>query len=66
MANITLAVNNGGILTLEQHQHDGEILLTRIDNNHITSIETIDPGDMVTLMNWYRYQKANGNTNLSF
>jgi hypothetical protein len=66
MNKIEMAVNNGGTLTLKQHQHDGEILLARIDNNHITSIETIDPGDMVTLMNWYRYQKANGNTNLSF
>ena len=66
MENIILNVNNGGKLTLEQHQQDGEILLTRIDDNHITSIDTISPGDMATMLNWYRYQKANGNTNLEF
>ena len=26
----------------------------------------ISPDDMVTMLNWYRYQKENGNEELSF
>ena len=63
---ISFDVNNKGILTLEQQEHDGEVLLCRIDNNHITSHETINAGDFVTILNWYRYQKDIGNDRLEF
>jgi hypothetical protein len=54
---ISFEVNNKGIMTLEQGKHDGAVMLTitrgKITDNPIT----ISNGDMVMLMNYYRYQK---------
>ena len=61
-------INNSRIMSLTQHQCDGDITLTTCGagTGDIDHEETISAGDMVTLLNWYRYQKANGNTNLTF
>jgi hypothetical protein len=68
MNRIEMAINNGRTMQLAQSQSDGEITLTTYNtaSGLVDREETITPGDMVTLLNWYRYQKDNGNTNLSF
>mgnify|MGYP000998550777 CR=1 FL=1 len=68
MNRIEMYVNNGRTMQLAQNQCDEEITLTTYNtaSGLVDREETISAGDMVTLMNWYRYQKDNGNTNLSF
>jgi hypothetical protein len=67
MGKISVDVNNGRKMTLEQGKHDGGIVVTTTTGKVVTDAGfTISPGDMVTLINWYRYQKGNGNTNLTF
>ncbi len=68
MNRIEMAINNGRTMQLAQHQCDDDITLTTYNtaSGLVDREETITPGDMVTLINWYRYQKDNGNTNLTF
>jgi hypothetical protein len=64
---ISVNVNNGRKMTLEQYKHDGGIVVTITTGKIVTDVGyTISPGDMVTLINWYRYQKAHDNPDLSF
>jgi hypothetical protein len=65
---LEMFVNNNGVLQLAQHKRDEEITFSRYDKDSglVDFEETISPGDMVTILNWYRYQKEIGNTNLSF
>jgi len=65
---IEIAVNNNRTMQLSQQKYDGEITLTTYvnDSGEVDREEIISPGDMVTLMNWYRYQKDNGNSKLEF
>lgn len=68
---IQINVNNRGTMEISQAEHDGAINVTVWDAEHdgikdVRSECNISAGDMVTLINWYRYQKDNGNTNLSF
>ena len=71
MNKITIEVNNQGTLTMEQAEHDKAIEVIVWDSEKdgvraVWRIEIISAGDMVTLLNWYRYQKDSGNTNLMF
>ena len=71
MNKITIDVNNQGTLTMEQAQHDKaiEVIVWDKEKDGMREVrhgEIISAGDMVTLLNWYRYQKDNGNTNLTF
>ena len=52
---ITLNVNNQGTLTLDQTDPDGPIY----GNGHSGRFE-ITPGDMVLLLDWYRYRRNIG------
>lgn len=51
MNKISFDVNNGGILSLEQENHDGAVLLS--DGTKISA------GDFVMLINYYRHVKNN-------
>lgn len=71
MGNITIDVNNQGTLTMEQAEHDQaiEVIVWDSEKDGARAVrhgEIISAGDMVTLLNWYRYQKDNGNINLTF
>lgn len=54
MQKLTYNVNNGGILELIQNEHDGAVTIS--GSNHSGS-EAIPAGDMVMLINFYRYVK---------
>lgn len=55
---LTYDVNNGGALELIQRGHDGTVLITET-NSHLSKTEFIPNGDMVMLINFYRYVKDN-------
>lgn len=60
-------VNNGRKIRMEQTRPDGAVTVLSLDSKGISeNAVMISPGDMVTLLNWYRYQKENGNSNLTF
>jgi len=63
---ITVDINNGRTMSLEQYKHDGGIRVTTHTGAIVDSAFSLSPGDLVTLINWYRYQKDNGNPNLRF
>ena len=65
---IEMEVNNNRTMQLAQQEYDGEITLTTYnkDSGEVDREEVISPGDMVTLLNWYRYQKDKGNYKLEF
>ena len=52
----TFAVNNGGTMTLVQVDDDGPVTLS---SSNDPEVRHIPAGDMVMLMNWYRYVKDN-------
>ena len=67
MGKISFEINNGQTITLEQGKHDGGVTVTKTVGKVVTDAGyTINPGDFVTMLNWYRYQKENGNENLNF
>ena len=66
MKNITLNINNGMRLEMTQATPDGMIEVQRMDGDTVDNTFTVSAGDMVTLLNWFRYQKDNGNINLTF
>ena len=53
MGQISADVNNGGIMTLEQEKHDGDITLTSPNGEY-----RITSGELVMLMNYYRNCKS--------
>lgn len=60
---IEMEINNGRIMQLTQQEKDRNITLTTYnDNSGLVDFETeITPGDMVMLINYYRFQRENGN-----
>jgi hypothetical protein len=62
MNKLSFNVNNGHTLSLTQRQHDGSTLI-QVENEaghteYIADSEAfISPGDMVMLINYYRYIK---------
>jgi len=69
---VSLASNNQRQIVLEQARSDGAIAVTvwgAPTKDGIKPRETeysISPGDFVSMLNWYRYQKNHGNKNLMF
>lgn len=72
---MTFKVNNGRTIEVFQARDDGPVYVTRYDSNYFEkyllkgkkeSSDIISAGDFVTMLNWYRYQKENGNENLNF
>lgn len=62
MNTISCNVNNGGKLSLIQREHDGKVLIINADSNEVHESLSdneafIDAGDMVMLINYYRYIK---------
>lgn len=53
---LTYDINNGGKMELIQRGHDGTVL---ISDNAASKTEYIPAGDMVMLINYYRYIKDN-------
>ena len=53
MRQISVDVNNGGIMTLAQEKHDGDIVLTSHNCEY-----RITPGELVMLMNYFRNCKS--------
>jgi hypothetical protein len=61
-------VNNGRSIEVFQARNDGPVYATTLNSNKEEegNTEIISAGDFITMLNWYRYQKDIGNTNLSF
>ena len=60
-------VNNGRRIKVFQARDDGPVYLVTYDGNvKRESTDSIKPGDCVTMLNWYRYQKEQGNDSLTF
>lgn len=56
---IELTVNNGQTLFLAQVSADGDAILNRYDGDRMTFERSIPAGDIVMLLNLYRYIKDN-------
>ena len=70
---IGLEVNNERMIRIRQNVLDGSIMVRVLGaprdvfgSRPLETMYEISPGDMVTMLNWYRYQKENGNEDLSF
>lgn len=59
---IEMEINNGRTMQLAQQEYDGEITLTtyHTENGLVDKEISVSPGEMVMVMNYYRYQKENG------
>ena len=66
---MTFKVNNGRTIEVFQARDDGPVYVTRYDSKGEKKKENgdiISAGDFITMFNWYRYQKDNGNENLNY
>ena len=69
---ILLKVNNNGVIEVEQKEDDGMLEVRMVtkgrykEPNIVENSYNISAGDFVTMLNWFRYQKDNGNINLDF
>lgn len=64
-------VNNNGTMEVFQVRDDGPVYVTvyepeKDDRREERSSTIIRPGDFITMLNWYRYQKEQGNESLNF
>ena len=60
-------VNNGRTIEVFQARDDGPVYVTRFDSiGQKESSDIISAGDFIMMLNWYRYQKEHGNSNLNF
>lgn len=60
-------VNNGRTLKVFQARDDGPVyVITKGIHGEEENSEIIRAGDFITMLNWCRYQKENGNINLYF
>ena len=61
-------VNNEQMIQVLQDGNDGDIIIkkSRKCANTITEEYKIEAGDFITMLNWYKHQKALGNENLNF
>lgn len=71
MEEIEFNVNNQRKIQLTQTEPDGAVTVTtwEAERNGVREVESeyqISPGDFVMMLNWYRYQKENGNPDLNF
>ncbi len=60
---IEMEINNGRTMQLAQQGKDKNITLTTYNTGSglVDYEQEITPGDMVMLINYFRYQKENGN-----
>ena len=57
---LSFTTNNAGILNMIQHEVDGNIIVKRLEkDNGYKQIAEIPAGDMVMLINMYKYIKEN-------
>lgn len=56
---IILEVNNSDTLFIDQVSRDGDTILSRYDGDKMEYERTIPAGDMVMLLNLYRWVKDN-------
>lgn len=57
---LSFKTNNGGILNMIQHEVDGKVVIKRLEkDNGYKQIVEISAGDMVMLVNMYKYIKEN-------
>lgn len=63
-------INNGRHMQVSQAKPDGPVKVETyepaVDKMKKDQSIEINPGDFVMMVNWYRYQKENGNENLNF
>lgn len=59
---ISFDINNKGYLTVHQDEHDSALEIFSTN----TGTFYIEAGDFITMLNWYRYQKENGNETLDY
>ena len=56
---LTFEINNGRQLRMTQDTHDGPVNVTTGTAQEIDNSFAISPGNLVTLLNWFRYAKEN-------
>lgn len=57
---LSFKTNNNGILNMIQQELDGKIIVKRLEKDRgYKTITTIPAGDMVMLVNMYKYVKEN-------
>ena len=57
---LSFKTNNNGLLNMIQHEVDGNIIVKRLEKgNGYKQIAEIPAGDMVMLVNMYKYIKEN-------
>ena len=57
---LSFKINNNGILNMIQHEIDGKVIVKRLEKDKsYKTITTIPAGDMVMLINMYKYIKEN-------
>ena len=56
---IVLEANNGDTLFIDQVSKDGNTIVSKYDGDRMTYEYTIPAGDMVMLLNLYRWTKKN-------
>ena len=57
---LSFKTNNNGILNMIQHEIDGKVTVKRLEKDKgYKTITTISAGDMVMLVNMYKYIKEN-------
>ena len=64
---INIRVNNQRTIEVFQAREDGPLYVNTLNSKgDLEQSEIINAGDFTMMLNWYRYQKENGNTNLNF
>lgn len=66
MNNNRIPVNNGSFIRVVPGADCVHIIRENAAGIQCEEPQTISGGDFVTLLNWYSYQKSNGNVNLIF
>ena len=57
---LSFKTNNNGILNMIQHEIDGKVIVKRLEKDKdYKTITSIPAGDMVMLINMYKYIKEN-------
>ena len=57
---LSFKTNNNGIMNMIQHELDGKIVVKRLEKDKgYKTITSIPAGDMVMLINMYKYIKEN-------
>ena len=57
---LSFKTNNNGIVNMIQHEIDGKVIVKRLEKDKgYKTIAAIPAGDMVMLVNMYKYVKGN-------